>query len=197
MPLTIADSGTAHTVPVRRDGEFDPQWVHSRGSRSGSCRSWPRRSSQAWHAASGVHRSAVDLGRLDLPDDLPGPDQRDGGHGSGGAHQPRQHRRPGDAAHVMARSWPRWSLTPRGWCGHPRCPWLPVSSSRSTRSAREVLAQGQASRNNSTTQRGYAAFEPGLNVWSFAATSGSGLLTVTATSRRGTDGLLVDRLPRD
>lgn len=45
----------------------------------------------------------------------------------------------------------------------------------------QVLAQGQASRNNWVTSRGWSGFEPGGNTWAFAATSGTGTLTVTAT----------------
>jgi len=44
-----------------------------------------------------------------------------------------------------------------------------------------VLAQGQSDRAGYVTSRGYSGFEPGPNTWSFAAVSGSGLLTVTAT----------------
>jgi hypothetical protein len=45
----------------------------------------------------------------------------------------------------------------------------------------DVLAQGQASRAGWITQAGWSGFDPGLNVWSFAAASGAGRLTVTAT----------------
>lgn len=43
---------------------------------------------------------------------------------------------------------------------------------------REVLAQGQASRGGSVTDRGWSTFEPGSNQWAFTSTSGTGLLTV-------------------
>lgn len=46
---------------------------------------------------------------------------------------------------------------------------------------RQVLAQGQASRNEWVTNRGWSGFEPGANTWAFSATTGSGILTVTAT----------------
>lgn len=47
---------------------------------------------------------------------------------------------------------------------------------------REVLAQGQSSRNGWVTGRGWSAFEPGLNTWSFSAVgfSPSAKLTVSA-----------------
>jgi hypothetical protein len=44
----------------------------------------------------------------------------------------------------------------------------------------QVLANGQVSRNGWVTQRGWSGFDPGGNTWQFAATSGSGTLTVTA-----------------
>jgi hypothetical protein len=44
-----------------------------------------------------------------------------------------------------------------------------------------VLANGQSSRNGFVTSRGWSGFDPSANTWSFAATSGSGMLTVTAT----------------
>lgn len=46
----------------------------------------------------------------------------------------------------------------------------------------EVLAQGQASRNQWVTERGWSAFEPGSNTWSFAAAgpSANAKLTVEA-----------------
>lgn len=47
--------------------------------------------------------------------------------------------------------------------------------------ARSVLAQGTATRSMYLAQRGWSGFVPGVNVWSFAQTSGSGQLTVTAT----------------
>ena len=47
---------------------------------------------------------------------------------------------------------------------------------------REVLAQGQSSRNQWITSRGWSFFEPGWNTWSFAAaTYGAGTMTVTGT----------------
>lgn len=48
---------------------------------------------------------------------------------------------------------------------------------------REVLAQGQASRNGWVTERGWSAFQRGVNVWAFSASGGgaTGTLTVTAT----------------
>jgi hypothetical protein len=45
----------------------------------------------------------------------------------------------------------------------------------------EVLANGQAPRNQWVTQRGWSGFDPGVNVWSFTAVAGTGLLTVIAT----------------
>jgi hypothetical protein len=45
----------------------------------------------------------------------------------------------------------------------------------------DVLAQGQASRAGWITQAGWSGFDPGPNVWSFAAASGAGRMTVTAT----------------
>lgn len=47
---------------------------------------------------------------------------------------------------------------------------------------REVLAQGQSSRNGWVTGRGWSAFEPGLNTWSFSAVgfSPSAKLAVSA-----------------
>lgn len=56
--------------------------------------------------------------------------------------------------------------------------WIDVDMDR-----REVLENGQASRNGWVTGRGWSAFDPGDNVWAFAAgvfDPGS-LLTVTAT----------------
>lgn len=46
---------------------------------------------------------------------------------------------------------------------------------------REVLAQGQASRRGYVTEAGWSSFQPGVNTWAFAASSGSGMLTVTAS----------------
>lgn len=48
---------------------------------------------------------------------------------------------------------------------------------------REVLANGQSSRNGWVTERGWSAFEPGDNVWAFTAVSydAGAQLTVTAT----------------
>ena len=49
--------------------------------------------------------------------------------------------------------------------------------------ARQVLAQGQASRNGWVTERGWHAFQPGVNIWAFASTgpATAGTLTVTAS----------------
>lgn len=49
--------------------------------------------------------------------------------------------------------------------------------------ARQVLANGQASRNGYVTSRGWSSFTPGLNTWAFTAVSFSAgaLLTVHAT----------------
>jgi hypothetical protein len=47
--------------------------------------------------------------------------------------------------------------------------------------AQTVLANGQSSRNGDVTSRGWFGFDPGANVFSFTATSGTGTLTVTAT----------------
>ncbi len=48
---------------------------------------------------------------------------------------------------------------------------------------REVLANGQSSRNGFVTSRGWSQFEPGNNTWAFTAASydAGSLLTVTAT----------------
>lgn len=48
---------------------------------------------------------------------------------------------------------------------------------------REVLANGQSSRNTFITSRGWSGFDPGTNTWSFTAASYSptALLTVSAT----------------
>lgn len=48
---------------------------------------------------------------------------------------------------------------------------------------REVLAQGQSSRNGWITSRGWSSFEPGDNTWAFTSTgvATGGMLTVTAT----------------
>lgn len=54
--------------------------------------------------------------------------------------------------------------------------WLDVSMEDQS-----VLANGQSSRNNTVTTRQWSGFEPGPNTWAFAAVSGSGTLTVTAT----------------
>ena len=56
--------------------------------------------------------------------------------------------------------------------------WLDVDMD-----ARSVLANGQSSRNGSLTSRGWSAFDPGVNVWAFTASSfsSSALLTVYAT----------------
>lgn len=45
----------------------------------------------------------------------------------------------------------------------------------------EALANGQSSRSQWITSRGWSGFDPGDNVWAFSAISGSGRLTVTAT----------------
>lgn len=47
--------------------------------------------------------------------------------------------------------------------------------------AQTVLANGTASRNAFVVRREWSGFDPGVNEWSFAAVSGTGLLTVTAT----------------
>lgn len=47
--------------------------------------------------------------------------------------------------------------------------------------ARTVLAQGQASRAQYVTSRGWSQFDIGGNTWAFTAASGSGTLSVTAT----------------
>lgn len=47
--------------------------------------------------------------------------------------------------------------------------------------AQTVLANGQSSRSGWVTSRGWSGFDPGVNVWSFTATSGTGQLTVTAS----------------
>lgn len=44
-----------------------------------------------------------------------------------------------------------------------------------------ILAQGQEPRDQYVTSRGWSYFDVGGNTWAFAAQSGSGLLTVTAT----------------
>lgn len=54
--------------------------------------------------------------------------------------------------------------------------WLDVSMEDQS-----VLANGQSSRNNTVTVRQWSGFEPGPNTWAFAAVSGSGTLTVTAS----------------
>jgi hypothetical protein len=46
---------------------------------------------------------------------------------------------------------------------------------------RLVRLNGEAPRNSWVTDRGWSGFDPGMNSWAFTATSGSGLLTVTAT----------------
>jgi hypothetical protein len=48
---------------------------------------------------------------------------------------------------------------------------------------RQVLAQGESSRNGWVTSRGWSAFEPGSNTWAFTSVGSTtgGLLTVTAT----------------
>lgn len=48
--------------------------------------------------------------------------------------------------------------------------------------ARTVILNGTAPRDQYTTSRQWPMFTPGVNVWSFAAQSGSGLLTVTASA---------------
>jgi hypothetical protein len=49
--------------------------------------------------------------------------------------------------------------------------------------AHTVMAQGQSSRANWITSRGWSGFEPGPNTWAFTAVSGaSALLTVTAVT---------------
>jgi hypothetical protein len=56
--------------------------------------------------------------------------------------------------------------------------WIDVDMER-----REVLANGQSSRNGWVTQRGWSSFEPGENTWAFTAVSynAGSLLTVNAT----------------
>lgn len=56
--------------------------------------------------------------------------------------------------------------------------WIDVDMER-----REVLANGQSSRNGWVTNRGWSQFEPGENTWSFTAVSynAGSLLTVSAT----------------
>jgi len=56
--------------------------------------------------------------------------------------------------------------------------WIDVDMER-----REVLANGQASRNGWVTSRGWSTFEPGANTWSFTAAAyhPESTLTVTAT----------------
>jgi len=56
--------------------------------------------------------------------------------------------------------------------------WIDVDMER-----REVLANGQSSRNGWVTSRGWSSFEPGVNTWSFTAVAyhADSLLTVTAT----------------
>lgn len=54
--------------------------------------------------------------------------------------------------------------------------WLEVDTEAQT-----ALANGQASRNNAITSRGWFGFESGPNTFAFAAVSGSGLLTVSGT----------------
>lgn len=54
--------------------------------------------------------------------------------------------------------------------------WLSVDMERQV-----ALANGQTSRNAFITSRGWSGFEAGVNEWAFTATSGTGLLTVTAT----------------
>lgn len=56
--------------------------------------------------------------------------------------------------------------------------WVTVNMER-----REVLENGQASRNGWVTSRGWSAFEPGDNTWTFAAAAydAGSLLTVTAS----------------
>lgn len=179
VPLTIADSGTSHTVTVRRDGEFDPQWVHSRLAK------WivqvlaedPRKLGAPLVVSTGLPSTS---GGWTFPMTFPAPINATVVTGQAALTNPGN-----IAGPVMLRidgpvvapvvthsSGLVWASSLSLAAGE----FITVDAQR-----REVLAQGQASRNNSTTQRGYAAFEPGLNVWSFAATSGSGLLTVTAT----------------
>ncbi|MDY7542597.1 MULTISPECIES: hypothetical protein [unclassified Cryobacterium] len=57
--------------------------------------------------------------------------------------------------------------------------WLDIDFEK-----REVLANGQASRNTFIGSRGWSTFEPGPNTWSFTATSytAGAQLTITATS---------------
>lgn len=47
--------------------------------------------------------------------------------------------------------------------------------------AHTALAQGQASRSKYITSRGWMGFEPGSNTFAFAAQSGTGTMTITAT----------------
>lgn len=56
--------------------------------------------------------------------------------------------------------------------------WIDVDMER-----REVLANGQSSRNGWVTQRGWSSFEPGENTWAFTAVAhnAAALLTVSAT----------------
>ena len=57
--------------------------------------------------------------------------------------------------------------------------WLDIDYGK-----RQVLANGQASRNGYITARGWSTFEPGANTWSFTAASytAGAQLTITATS---------------
>ena len=49
--------------------------------------------------------------------------------------------------------------------------------------AHTAMAQGQSSRSNSITSRGWSGFESGNNTWAFSSASGTtGLLTVTAVT---------------
>ena len=54
--------------------------------------------------------------------------------------------------------------------------WLEVDMEAQT-----ALANGQSPRNGDVTRREWSGFDPGVNQWAFAATSGSGTLTVTGT----------------
>jgi phage-related protein len=54
--------------------------------------------------------------------------------------------------------------------------WLTVDMEQQT-----ALQNDQASRNSFISDRGWSGFDPGDNTWAFAAQSGAGLLTVTAT----------------
>lgn len=183
-PLTIADSGRTLGATVRRSGEVTVRWVHHRLAL------WtvqllaadPRKLGPAMSASTGLPSTsdgltvpltvpfAIDSDVISGQVALTNPGTIDGPvwlRIDGPATAPR-------VTHVNSGR----SLVFASSLVLSAGEYLTVDMQR-----REVLAQGQASRMQYVTDRGWSALQPGLNVWAFASEGAgeAGTLTVTAS----------------